>query len=238
MKRDSSPRAADPRRAVSTARALVSCGVVLGLGLGTYWTARLGWADHLSRSQDLTARLEAVRLFPSATLYGSLAEKREELGGDPLPDLERAAALEPENSQWQLRLGLRAEMSGDLGLAERSYRQAARLSRLYEPRYLLAQYYFRRQNADLFSEWSRAAFRTAYGDVAPLLDLCWRMRPDAEWLAGLSPSGRPEISSQFLLFLARHHQTGAARALALRSHRRGKVRGPPGAAGLYQPVPL
>jgi len=99
-----------------------------------YWTARLAWADHLSQSQDLTARLKAVRLFPSATLYERLAEKREELGGDPLPDLEQAAALEPENARWRLRLGLRAELSGDLGLAERSYRQAARLSRLYQPR--------------------------------------------------------------------------------------------------------
>jgi len=188
----------------------------LGLGLGMYWTARLAWADHLSQSQDLTARLKAVRLFPSATLYERLAEKREELGGDPLPDLEQAAALEPENARWRLRLGLRAELSGDLGLAERSYRQAARLSRLYQPRYLLAQYYFRRQNADQFGEWSRAAFATAYGDVAPLLDLCWRIEPDAEGLAGQAPSGRPEIASQFLMFLARHRQTGAARALALR----------------------
>ena len=186
------------------------------LGLGAYWTARLAWAEHLSRSSDLSSRVEAVRLCSSATLYERLAEKREELGGDPLPDLEQAVALEPENAAWRLRLGLRAEWSGDLGLAERSYREAARLSRQYQPRYLLAQYYFRRQNADLFGEWSRAAFATAYGDVAPLLDLCWRMQPNAQWLVEQSPAGRPEIASQFLLFLARRHQTGAGLSLALR----------------------
>lgn len=187
----------------------------MGLGLGTYWTARLTWADHLSRSVELSARRNAVRIFPSATLYERLAEKLEESGGDPIPDLERAVALEPENAAWRIRLGLRAELAGDYDLAERNLLKAADLSRLYQPRYLLAQYYFRRQNADHFQEWARAAFATAYGDIAPLLDLCWRLRPDAEWLGRQAPSGRPEIAGQFLLFLARRHQTGAARALAV-----------------------
>ena len=201
---------------IAAARRLLSCGVVLGLGLGTYWAVRLAWADHLSRSQDLTAREQGVRLFPAATLYGRLAEKREEWGGDPVPDLERAAALEPENAEWRVRLGLRAELWGDLALAETSYLAAARLSRLYQPRYLLAQYYFRRQNADGFHAWSRAAFLTAYGDVTPLLDLCRRLEPDGEWLAGQAPGERPEIAAQILLFLAGHQPSGAARGLALR----------------------
>lgn len=195
-------------------RALFGCLVVSGLGVGIYATARLAWADHLSRSQYLADRLRAVRLAPSATLYERLADRREQLGGDPLPDLQHAAALEPENAVWPLRVGLRAELAGDLDLAEQSYLRAVELSRLYQPRYLLAQYYFRRQNADRFREWSRAAFSTAYDDVGPLLDLCWRIQPDAGRLLELAPS-RPEIAGQFLGFLARRHRASEGRSLAL-----------------------
>jgi len=128
--------------------------------------------------------------------------------------LQQAVALEPENAAWRIRLGSRAELAGEYTLAEFHLRKAAELSRLYQPRYLLAEYYFRRQNADQFHEWARAAFTTAYGDIGPLLDLCWRMRPDAESLVRQAPAGRPEVGAQFLLFLQRHHQADALRALA------------------------
>ena len=216
LKADLFPRTEGPRPAVSPGRRLLSCGVLLVLGLATYWAARLAWADHLSRGSDLTSRQRAVRLFPSATLYERLAEKREESGGDPLPDLQRAAELDPENAERRLRLGLQAELAGKLDLAERSLLQAAALSRIYQPRYLLAQYYFRRQNADCFWRWSREAFGKSYGDVGPLLDLCWRMRPDAEWLARLAPEGQPGIAGQFLLFLVNRRQAPAVRSLAVR----------------------
>jgi hypothetical protein len=216
LERISFLRAGKSPRSVSTARALLGCGALLCLASLTWWTARVAWADHLSRGSDPHSREHAVSLFPSAIFYERLAQKREESGGNSLPDFEQAAALEPENSVRRLQLGLRAELSGDFDLAERNYLQAAQLSRLYQPRYLLAQYYFRRQNADQFGAWSRAAFGIAYGDVAPLLDLCWRMQPDAESLATRAPTDRPEIASQFLHFLARQHRTEAALALALR----------------------
>ena len=208
--------AARQRLLAQAAQNLLRSGAAIGLGLAAYWTARLAWADHLSRGRDVAARTEAVRLFPAATSLGNLAEKREESGGSPIRDLERAAALEPENPEWRLRLGLRAELAGDLPLAEASYLQAARLSRLYQPRYLLAQFYFRRGDAVRFCAWSGEAFLAAYGDVTPLLELRWRIRPDPEDLAQRAPWNRPEIALQFVLFLAGKHRTGAARALSLR----------------------
>ena len=81
MKRDISLRTEGPRPAFSPAGTLLGCGFLFLLGLGTYWTARLAWADHLSRSVELSDRCEAVRLVPSATLYARLADKREDLGG-------------------------------------------------------------------------------------------------------------------------------------------------------------
>jgi hypothetical protein len=155
-----------------------------------------------------------VQIAPSATFYSRLADLRESSGADPLPDLKRAAALDPASAERLLRLGLRAELAGDLALAERSLLRAATLSRLYQPRYLLAQYYFRRQNADSFWKWSREALETSYGDVSLLLDLCWRTRPEASWLEEHAFPRRPEIARQYLVFLVRHRESVAAGTLA------------------------
>lgn len=214
LKREASLRTEGRRAVYSAVRTLLGCGFLFCLGLGIYWAGRLAWADRLSRSASLSDRLDAVRLFPSATLYSRLAEKREESGGNSVSDLQQAVSLESENAAWRIRLGLRAELAGDYPLAEFHLRKAADLSRLYQPRYLLAEYYFRRQNADLFHKWAREAFATAYAGIGPLLDLCWRMQPDGESLVRQAPSGRPEIGAQFLQFLAQHHQARAARSLA------------------------
>jgi hypothetical protein len=159
-------------------------------------------------------RQRAVRVARGASLYERLADKIEETGGDPLPALAHAADLDPANAEYRMRLGLRAEVAGQFDVAERNLLAAARLSRLYQPRYLLAQYYFRRQNAGEVFQWAHAASDIAYGDVLPLLDLCWRMRPEPEWLRAHALSRRPEIARQYLVFLSRRQQMEAAEVLA------------------------
>ena len=159
-------------------------------------------------------RERAVGVARGASLYERLADKIEETGGDPLPALLHAAELDPANAEYRMRVGLQAEMAGRLDVAERNLLAAARLSHLYQPRYLLAQYYFRRQNAGEFFQWAHAAFDIAYGDVLALLDLCWRMRPEPEWLRAHALSSRPEIARQYLVFLSRRRQMEAAEVLA------------------------
>lgn len=209
-----SVRTEAPQPVASPVRILIHCCVLLVLAVAAYWAGRLAWADHLSRGSQMADRQRAVRVAPGASLYERLAEKIEETGGDPLPALAYAAELDPANTEYRMRLGLQAEMAGQFEVAERNLLAAARLSRLYQPRYLLAQYYFRRQNADGFFQWAHAAFDIAYGDVFPLLDLCWRMRPDPEWLRAHALSRRPEIARQYLVFLSRHRQMEAAEVLA------------------------
>ncbi|MGA3015632.1 MAG: hypothetical protein ABSF62_00840 [Bryobacteraceae bacterium] len=202
------------RPAASPVRILIHCSIVLALAVAAYWSGCLAWADHLARSSQPADRERAVRVAPGASLYERLADKIEETGGDPMPALAHAAELDPANAECRMRVGLRAEMAGQFDVAERNLLAAARLSRLYQPRYLLAQYYFRRQNAGGFFQWVHAAFDTAYGDVSPLLDLCWRMRPDPEWLWAHALSSRPEIARQYLVFLSRRQQVEAAEVLA------------------------
>jgi hypothetical protein len=191
------------------------CALWLALAVSSYWALRLAWADHLSDGAELIGRERAVQLAPAAAMFSErLAGRRDELGGDGLPDWRRAAALDPENPERRMRLGVRAELAGDYPLAERSLLAAAARSRLYQARYLLAQYYFRRQNAARFWPWARAALEASWGDAAPVFELGWRMRPDAAWLSANLVPPRREIVRQYLAYLTNRQRWGAAAAEA------------------------
>ncbi len=184
------------------------------LTLAAYWTARLAWADRLSASPRLEDRRRAVLLAPlDASLYSRLADELEMTGGDALPSLRTAVALDPDNPQWRMSLGQQAELAGDLELAERSLLAAARLSRQYQPKYLLAGYYFRRGNADLCKRWSNAALAIAPDDVVPVLNLLGQLL-DPQPMAAEALRQPPAVARQFLIFLARRKETGAAVSLA------------------------
>lgn len=191
------------------------------LALAAYWTARLAWADRLSASPLLEDRRRAVLLAPlDATLYSRLAEKLQETGGDSLPSLQTAVALDPQNPQWRMSLAQQAELAGDFPLAEQSLLAAARLSRLFQPKYLLASYYFRRGNADLCIRWSKAALAIAPGDVSPILNLLGRLlEPPAMAAEGLRQP--PPVARQFLTYLYLQGQSPAAGELARNLARRG-----------------
>ena len=160
------------------------------------------WADHLSRAAAVSARERAVAWAPAlASISERLARRREEAGEDPLPDLDRARRLDPENAERWMQLGQQAEFQGDLPLAERSLLAAAARSRLYQPRYLLAQFYFRRERDAPFWQWARAALEMCPANCSPVWDLGWRRRPDAGWLArNLLPASQT-AGLEFLRFL-------------------------------------
>ena len=184
------------------------------LAVAAYWAVRLAWADHLSAGPRVEDRRRAVLLAPlDATFYSRLAEKLGEEGGNPLPGLEAAARLDPDNPEWRTRLGQQAELAGDLGIAEGSLAAAARLSRQYQPKYLLAGYYLRRGNADLCIRWSQAALAVAPGDVTPVLNLLANLW-DGQTMAADGIREPRTVARQILTFLARRGQTAAAGSLA------------------------
>ncbi|MCU1235098.1 MAG: hypothetical protein JWP63_3065 [Candidatus Solibacter sp.] len=181
------------------------------LAVSSYWAAKLAWADHLSRDLQPAIRERAQTLAPVIAAFSErLAERREDLLLNSLPDRWNAAELDTENADRLMQLATRAELAGEYSMAERSLLAAAGRSRLYQPKYLLAQYYFRRRNAGPFWTWARAALESSYGDIMPLLDLCWRERPDAAWLANDVLPPRPALIRQYLTFLIRHEQWEAA----------------------------
>jgi tetratricopeptide (TPR) repeat protein len=196
-------------------RALWRCALWLALAVSSYWALRLAWADRLSDGAGLAGRERAVQLAPAVAVFSErLADRRDELGGDGLPDWRRAAALDPENPERRMRLGVRAELAGDYPMAERSLLAAAARSRLYQPKYLLAQYYFRRQNEAQFWPWAHAALEASWGDAAPVFELAWRMRGDAAWLSANLVPPRREMARQYLAYLTNRERWDAAAAEA------------------------
>jgi hypothetical protein len=187
--------------------------VVALLTLLAYLSLRLAWADHLSCGPDLAARERAIALAPFvATFAERLAQFQEASGADSLPALQLARSLDPENPDRLMRLGQRAELAGDYSLAERSLISAAERSRLYQPKYLLAQFYFRRRRELPFWRWTRAAMEVAPCNLAPVFELCWRMRPDGEWLSHNIIPSRREVWHEYLTYLTdREHPDDAAR---------------------------
>jgi hypothetical protein len=150
---------------------------------------------------------------PLAPFAERLAALREQEGSDPLPALQRALSLDPESPDRLMRLGQSAELAGDYPQAERNLLAAAARSRLYQPKYLLAQYYFRRQNEAPFWKWARAALEVSPGDSEALFELCWRTRPDGEWLNRNVIPPRHEVRREYLTYLTdRRHDFEAASA--------------------------
>jgi tetratricopeptide (TPR) repeat protein len=118
----------------------------------------------------------ATRLAPgNAEVHIALGIQMDLAGLDPQPEFGEAARLAPFLAEPWLRLGLLAESRGDLPSAERLLLHAAAIDHKQLPRFTLMNFYFRRGDAVRFWHWARLACERAYGDPAPMFDLCWRM---------------------------------------------------------------
>jgi hypothetical protein len=162
------------------------------LAAAAWFSIHLGAADaqFLDHTPESVAR--AIAIEPRNTDYLALrALQLDYDGADSTPLLERAAQLSPLNSSPRMRLGLAAEIRGDFDSAEKWLLDAARVDRQFEPRWTLANFYFRRasiaapgnqavspfrnQSAERFWNVMREALEISYGDRRPAFDLCWRM---------------------------------------------------------------
>jgi tetratricopeptide (TPR) repeat protein len=179
-----------------------------------YGTLRLSWGSYLAGRGSKESLARAVRLMPDnvalLTHYAEVAGPE-----DAGRSLERAVSLNPGAWQAWIQLGLFAEAGGDFGRAEYSYRQAAAASRLFQPSWTLANYYFRRGNRQEFGVWATRALQMASGDARPLFDLCWRAEPSPAMVLQAVPD-RPDIVRQYLAYLTSEGNLEAAEETARR----------------------
>ena len=190
--------------------------IAAALAAASFQSARRARADWEFRRGTPEAVASAVDLAPSNAEYLLFrALQLDYDGADATPLLERAAALNSTGSAARIRLGLGAEIRGDYESAEKWLLDAARVDRQFEPRWTLANFYFRRENVPEFWTWLRAALEVSYGDRRPACGLAWRTGSPAAEIARAIPERR-EVIAAYLGYLLDTHLTLDAAPVALK----------------------
>ncbi len=190
--------------------------VAAGFGVAGFFSIWRAAADFEFGRGTPAGVARAVELAPSDAEYLLLRGLEIDYdGGDATPLLERAARLTPMSSAPRIRLGLAAEIRGDDAQAERWLLEAARIDRQFEPRWTLANFYFRHENFQEFWKWTRAALEVSYGDRRPVFDLCWRTGATADEIARAIPERR-EVLGAYLSYLIGTQRIDAAAPVAVR----------------------
>jgi hypothetical protein len=189
------------------------------LAAAAWFSTVLARADAEFRKGTPEGVARALELAPRNPAYLTLrALQIEYAGGDPRPLLERIARINPLSSAPRIRLGLDAEIRGDIVAAERWLLEAAHVDQQYEPRWTLANFYFRQQNLDSFWIWMRLALQVSYGDRTPAFDLCEFAAPDTRTIVARAIPDRREVVAAFLVYLRQKHP-GDSAPLAIRLSR-------------------
>ena len=196
---------------------IAGCLLALGMSCAFYGAIRLSWADYLAHRESASQVQGALQLAPgNAGYWLHWADLLEAEGGSARVGVERAAHVDPYDAAVWIRAGIEAESRGDYTRAEQNLLRAAERSRQYAPRWALANYYFRRDDAAHFWPWARSAMGMAYGSLDLLFDLCWRMRPDPAEILDRGIPDNPNVLRDYLGFLLNTHRLEAATAAAER----------------------
>jgi hypothetical protein len=92
--------------------------------------------------------------------------------------------------------------------------RAADADSTFLPSWSLANFYFRRENADRFWYWAQKAAQMAPDDATPLLRLSWYVSPSAPEVESRLQLKRPAIDAQFVNFLMSQDDPGAVASAA------------------------
>ena len=183
------------------------------LGAAMWFAVVLGRADAYFR-KGAVAR--AIEVTPRKIDYLALrALQLDYEGQDSSAVTKRIAELTPLASAPRIKLGLAAELAGDPSNAERWLLDAARVDRQFEPKWTLANFYFRAGNTPEFWKWMRAALTVSYGDRSPAFELCWRASNDAVEILGAIPE-QHDVLATYLGFLSQTNRTAAMTTAARR----------------------
>src|ERR1017187_528370 len=167
------------RRSVGIILRILVAGASL---LGIYCSWKIAYADHLFQKDTEESVRSAIRLVPDGwEYYMRLAQFDQGHAGELLA---AALRLNRYDAQADIELALRYEAKGDFAGAEKLLLDAFEVDHTYLPRWSLANYYFRRDNIPAFWAWARRAAEMPSDDIGALFELCWRVSPDPEKVAG------------------------------------------------------
>lgn len=195
-------------------RILCLAGIPL-LALGIYFSVRLAVADSYFREDTPESVAEAVRLDGGNAVYHDLlAEHLEGIGKDSVAERAAAARLSPRETRYWIALAVDAEVKRNYPQAEKDLLEAASVSRQFDPRWALMNFYFRRGRMPEFRTWTRRALDISYDDLAPIFRLCWLASGDAGAIESVLPPGNKKIESKYLGFLLSTQRLEAAPPIA------------------------
>ncbi len=185
------------------ARRLAELGLAALLVFAAYWALRLAWADYQFRSGTSEGAARAAHWVPFRAEYQAAAG-----------NWKRAVELNPYFSKGWIQLALEAEAAGDRREAERLLLEAARVDKLFEPRWALANFYARQANQAEFWKWARLAAERSYGDRTGLFRLSQRVTKDPLEIASRIFPADPVLRREFASFLATEGALDGAAAIA------------------------
>ena len=183
-------------------RLLVPMAILFSAATGCYWSARLGWADLLAHKSTLSAAQKSVELAPGNSVYlEHAAEIMEGYGENGNPMSARAAEVNPLDSANWIRLGTRAEIENRESEAEQDFLRAYTVDRQFEPRWTLANFYFRRGDRARALEWGRKTLEFGSGDLSAVFRLLWNVSGSGTEILEKAVPLRPLVLGQYLQFL-------------------------------------
>ncbi|MBI3210163.1 MAG: hypothetical protein HYZ37_14855 [Candidatus Solibacter usitatus] len=175
----------------------MSARCIAGLFLlsAAYWAGRFAYADYLFQSGRHEDLVRAAELIPFHPVY----EAR-------LGNLKEAVRWNPYYSEAWREMAEQAERNGNLEDAERNFLQAAKVDRMFDSRWALANFYFRRNRREEFWHWMRLAAERSYGDRQALFLLAQRAADHPADVLHRVAAPFPDCLRRYLDFLLQEKQ--------------------------------
>jgi len=181
--------------------------LIAGAIAGACYSTILARTAHLFTQDTASSVATAVQLVPYKSEY--VARLAAWNSDDRVSLLKRAVELNPFDYESLIQLGLTSEMNlGDAKAAENYFLKAAAVNHMYEPKWTLANYYFRHDNATEFFRWANETLKISPYDGGPVFTQMWLLSQDAQRLSAVVPD-RPRALIQYTWFLANNQQYSA-----------------------------
>jgi len=181
--------------------------LIAGAIAGACYSTILARAAHLFTEDTASSVAGAVQLVPYKSEY--VARLAAWDTDNRVALLKKAVELNPFDYESLIQLGLTSEMkTGDVKAAESYFLRAAAVNHMYEPKWTLANYYFRRDDATDFFHWANETLKISPYDGAPVFTQMWLLSQDAQRLSAVVPD-RPRSLIQYTWFLSNSRQYSA-----------------------------
>jgi tetratricopeptide (TPR) repeat protein len=205
---------------------IAATATILILMIAAAGSVLFAWSDLLRSSGDLSEIQHSIQLTPIDT-RPMLREAAFRAAVDPLGKedekiLQRATTLNPRDAEAWMALGLKAEMQGNLPLAEKDLLHAADLDHTFKPAWTLANFYVRSGDDEKFWHWIRICIDLVEPrnaeiltfDPRPMFALCWNVTDNANQIFERAIPRKHFILRSYLTFLASASRFDAALPVA------------------------